>query len=429
MHQKNAGVAESANSPIDRSIPRRSSELIDPNTPNDVRTMMSTKGEELQLVFSDEFDENGRKFGKGQDPFWEAVDLWYEPTGDLEYYHPDQVTTKDGNMVITLERKAVGELEFSSGMVQSWNKFCFQGGRLEVKVRLPGDPLVEGLWPGAWTLGNLGRAGYKATTDGVWPYSYDSCDNAVKANQSLTNGLSHLPGQRLNACVCTGDHPNPGHGRGAPEIDLIEATSHHSGAEVSQSLQVAPFDEGRQFKASDTKVSNGKTKQNDYLGSPLQQSISALTRLDEKIFEKRGGEFQTFSIEYDYEDDGYITWFVGKEETWTVNAGAIGANPASKVADRKIPEEPMYIILNLALSKSFAKGLDTNKLELPSEYLIDYVRLYQNPNKKKVSCDPKSHPTKDYIENHPKAYYNKNFTSWKGAGYSLPQYTVSDKKC
>jgi beta-glucanase (GH16 family) len=347
----------------------------------------------------------------------------------MEYYHPDQVTTRDGNMVITLEEKAVGKLDYSSGMVQTWNKFCFQGGRLEVKVRLPGDPLVEGLWPGAWTLGNLGRAGYKATTDGIWPYSYDSCDDAVKANQSLTTGLSWLPGQRLNACVCSGDHPNPGHGRGAPEIDLIEASSHHAGAEVSQSLQVAPFDEGRKFKVSSAQDIGSKTKINDYLGSPLQQSISALTKLEERIFEKKGGDFETFSIEYDYEDDGYITWFVGDKKTWTVKADAIGENAASKVSERKIPEEPMYIILNLALSKSFAQGLDVSKLTLPSEYLIDYVRLYQDPSKKKVSCDPKSHPTKDYIESHPKAYYNKNFTSWKSAGYTAPLYTVSDKKC
>ncbi len=25
-------------------------------------------------------------------------------------------------------------------------------------------------------MGNLGRAGYGATLDGMWPYSYDTCD-------------------------------------------------------------------------------------------------------------------------------------------------------------------------------------------------------------------------------------------------------------
>jgi beta-glucanase (GH16 family) len=53
-------------------------------------------------------------------------------------------------------------------MVQSWNKLCFTGGYVEVSVQLPGDPTVSGLWPGAWTMGNLGRAGYGATNDGTW---------------------------------------------------------------------------------------------------------------------------------------------------------------------------------------------------------------------------------------------------------------------
>jgi hypothetical protein len=70
MHQKNAASAESGNAPIDRSVPRRSSDLIDPNTPSEFRTMTSSKGDNLVLVFSDEFKEDGRKFGKGQDPFW-----------------------------------------------------------------------------------------------------------------------------------------------------------------------------------------------------------------------------------------------------------------------------------------------------------------------------------------------------------------------
>jgi hypothetical protein len=26
-------------------------------------------------------------------------------------------------------------------------------------------------WPGAWTMGNLARPGYPATTDGMWPYT------------------------------------------------------------------------------------------------------------------------------------------------------------------------------------------------------------------------------------------------------------------
>src|SRR5882724_7993120 len=81
---------------------------------------------------------------------------------------------------------------------------------------------------------------YYCCPPGTWPYSYDSCDVGSFPNQtrpdgtpaaaatSGTNGgpLSFQPGQKLSACTCPGmDHPGPdvSRGRGAPEIDIIEA--------------------------------------------------------------------------------------------------------------------------------------------------------------------------------------------------------------
>jgi len=42
------------------------------------------------LVFSDEFNEDDRSFYPGDDPYWEAVDLYYWATEDLEWYDPKQ---------------------------------------------------------------------------------------------------------------------------------------------------------------------------------------------------------------------------------------------------------------------------------------------------------------------------------------------------
>jgi beta-glucanase (GH16 family) len=53
-------------------------------------------------------------------------------------------------------------------MIQSWNKFCFTEGYIEVNISLPGKPGVQGLWPGVWTMGNLARAGFGATNEGMW---------------------------------------------------------------------------------------------------------------------------------------------------------------------------------------------------------------------------------------------------------------------
>lgn len=37
----------------------------------------------------------------------------------------------------------------------------------------------------SWAMGNLGRAGYGASLDGTWPYTYDSCDVGTLKNQTL----------------------------------------------------------------------------------------------------------------------------------------------------------------------------------------------------------------------------------------------------
>lgn len=113
-------------------------------------------------------------------------------------------------------------------------------------------------------MGNLGRAGYGATNDGMWPYSYDSCDVGTLAGQMFANNtpiaaynesgdtknyagrLSILKGQRASACTCKGQpHPGPKNniGRGAPEIDILEAQVDWRGyGTASQSIQIAPFD-------------------------------------------------------------------------------------------------------------------------------------------------------------------------------------------
>lgn len=52
--------------------------LIDHDTPHEAYTKISYRdGSEWQLVFSDEFNTDGRSFYPGDDPYWEAADLHY----------------------------------------------------------------------------------------------------------------------------------------------------------------------------------------------------------------------------------------------------------------------------------------------------------------------------------------------------------------
>lgn len=60
--------------------------LIDKDTPKEAYTRKSyMSNEEYVLVFSDEFNLDGRSFFPGDDPYWEAVDLHYWGTVRSSY--------------------------------------------------------------------------------------------------------------------------------------------------------------------------------------------------------------------------------------------------------------------------------------------------------------------------------------------------------
>jgi beta-glucanase (GH16 family) len=143
--------------------------LIDTDTPQSAWTITSfhDSSQQLQLVFSDEFERPNRTFWPGDDPYFEAVDLNYWQTNDLEWYDPKMITTTDGSLEITMMRQLNHNLNYTSGMLSSWNKFCFTGGLIVANVSLPGQSNIAGLWPALWTMGNLGRAGYGASLEGM----------------------------------------------------------------------------------------------------------------------------------------------------------------------------------------------------------------------------------------------------------------------
>ncbi|KAB2104598.1 Beta-glucan synthesis-associated protein [Alternaria gaisen] len=389
--------------------------LIDPDTPDSVKTRTGEFGDEYVLVFSDEFNDNNRTFYEGDDPYFYAPNVWYGATQDIEWYDPDAVTTHDGTLQLRLEEFFNHGLKFRSGMLNSWNQLCFKGGIFEVSVSLPGPAGVQGLWPGAWTMGNLGRPGYLSTTDGLWPYTYQACDAGIMPNQSSPDGLSHLPGQRLNSCTCPGeDHPTPGTGRGVPEIDIIEvgATSGYPGPNglpiATQSYQVAPFDIWYYPNYNYTALPDLRySGLNTYSGGAFQQAISATTILNKDWFDNK--QYQRFSFEYVPGEgkDAYISWKVGDQTMFIMDGRAIGPN--GNIQARQIAQEPLSLILNMGLSNSWT-WIDWKNLVFPTTIRFDYVRWYQKKGEEMVTCDPPGFETTDYIKKHPRAYNNPNFT-------------------
>jgi beta-glucanase (GH16 family) len=79
----------------------------------------------------------------------------------LHFYSHDNAHTSNGVLNITTVEKENVYKAFNehtkqfyadkkyvqSGMLQSWNKFCFVGGIVEFSAKLPGDPHKGGLWP------------------------------------------------------------------------------------------------------------------------------------------------------------------------------------------------------------------------------------------------------------------------------------------
>ncbi len=204
---------------------------VDPDTIEQVKTLHSfTDGQQYELIMSDEFERDKRTFKDGDDPMWTGIDRsdddqTAQGRRSLQFYNSSMIGTENGTLVIkttTEDTKWRGydpynkkytsmARHFKSGMLQSWNKFCFTGGIFEVNVKLPGSSSIGGLWPAVWLLGNLGRATFEASTNLMWPWSYPKCDRK----------LQHA--QEISGCDVT-EHYNmkSGRGRGATEIDVIE---------------------------------------------------------------------------------------------------------------------------------------------------------------------------------------------------------------
>ncbi|KAJ6459006.1 beta-glucan synthesis-associated [Mycena sanguinolenta] len=421
--------------------------LIDLDTPKEMYNIKAyhDPSQTLQLVFSDEFEMDGRTFYPGDDPYWEAVDLHYWQTGDMEWYDPSAVTTRGGALEITLAQvddpSTNHNMSYRSGMMSTWNKFCFTGGLIIANVMLPGINNVFGLWPALWTMGNLGRAGYGATLDGLWPYVYDACDVGTLANQTLNGGppaaltsgppnyngeLSYLPGQRLSRCTCVGDsHPGPVHedgtyvGRSAPEIDIFEAQIGGSEGsyvgQVSQSAQWAPFNAAYVWDNSSANlvITDPTVSQlNSYAGGVYQQATSVVSNTNQTCYQLIEECYSVQGFEYvpGY-DNAYITWITNNAVTWTLNAAGMGADSQTGISARPISQEPMYILANLGMSTAFGL-VDIEHLTFPAIMRVDWVRVYQHPDNINIGCDPVDFPTAAYIETYIDAYTNPNFTTW-----------------
>lgn len=410
---------------------------IDPETPLDVYTAQvpatgarigsNTSHYTYKLIFSDEFNDSKRTFGAGFDRKWTAIDIRDETNMGQHYFLPQAVQIDKDNLIITTSKPKTKYrgAEYVSGSLQTWNKFCFTGGFVEVRAILPGKWGVPGTWPAIWIMGNLGRAAFLGSQEGTWPWSFDACAPYVEKAQKVT--------QKISACgnLTDKDDPesypehyglSPFKGRGATEIDVIEAQirARDEPAFISTSLQIRPSLYPNLRPDSETLPKPGQWYQglafgdntrinSDYYGENGLDAVSALTQLESNAFLS----YHLYQLDWSPGPEGYIRWWMDGNFLFEIPGSALSVW-SQGVPPRQIPVEPSYLILSTAVSEKFSPpcvGQICDSL-WPSNFTIDYVRLYQgNPNRyTSIGCNPKGFETSSWINAHP-------------VDYGLPWYT------
>ncbi|WPP53003.1 glycoside hydrolase family 16 protein [Catalinimonas niigatensis] len=105
--------------------------------------------EEMQLVWSDEFEENDMP-----DPQKWAYDTGGHGWGnnELQYYteaDPDNVQVKEGKLIITARKENFQDNTYTSAKLVTRDRADWRYGRIEVSARLPEG---KGTWPAIWML-------------------------------------------------------------------------------------------------------------------------------------------------------------------------------------------------------------------------------------------------------------------------------------
>ncbi|MGQ0628007.1 MAG: family 16 glycosylhydrolase [Phycisphaerales bacterium] len=123
------------------------------------------------LVWSDEFNGTALDGAK-----WRAENAALVKNNEQQYYSPANVTVGAGQLTILAERRVQGGRPYTSGLIESRNRFSQAFGRFEVRARLPS---TRGLWPAIWMLPQAGG----------WPPEIDIME--LLGHQPNTVYMSH----------------------------------------------------------------------------------------------------------------------------------------------------------------------------------------------------------------------------------------------
>ncbi|GAA3193051.1 discoidin domain-containing protein [Dactylosporangium siamense] len=110
------------------------------------------------LVWADEFNT-----GTNVDTSKWTIDPGTGQNGEIQYYtNLDNTSIQAGSLVIEARKQTVGGRDYTSGRINTSNKFSTQYGRVEARIKVPKG---NGLWPAFWMMGT------DFLTGRPWPYN------------------------------------------------------------------------------------------------------------------------------------------------------------------------------------------------------------------------------------------------------------------
>eukprot|EP00505_MAST-04D_sp_SCG-Rhode-Island_P000675 Stramenopile-MAST_4_protein_675 len=115
-----------------------------------VVTAVRAAGVQWELTWEDEF--RGSVLNTTH---WNVANNMTHGDKELQLYVADQVTVRDGTLVLTTTKTTAmygtKEYHFVSGWVDTQNKVSQTFGKIEVRAKLP-NPAAFGIWPAHWLM-------------------------------------------------------------------------------------------------------------------------------------------------------------------------------------------------------------------------------------------------------------------------------------
>lgn len=139
--------------------------------PSDPVSLIPLDKTDYKLIWSDEFETDG-----AIDKTKWVVERGFKRNNEEQYYHPDNLMQKNGNLIISGIRKRFRNEHYdasssdwrknrayanwTSGSINTAGKFDFLYGRVECRAKVTNLP---GTWPAIWTVGQ--KAGKQTVAD------------------------------------------------------------------------------------------------------------------------------------------------------------------------------------------------------------------------------------------------------------------------